>query len=104
MWNRILNPFIVFSITWIFVMYLISLKLTNNINSFNVKGVLIIVINIFSSLFIFIFFKLLYSKRKSVKNYKPTEPAIQVTYNLANKCFLLFLILVYSDFYSCIAT
>jgi oligosaccharide repeat unit polymerase len=79
-------------------MYLISLKLTNNINSFNVKGILIIVINIFSSLFIFIFFKLLYSKRKIIKNYKPTEPEILITYNLANKCFFLFLILTVIDF------
>jgi oligosaccharide repeat unit polymerase len=79
-------------------MYLISLKLTNNINSFNVKGILIIVINIFSSLFIFIFFKLLYSKRKTIKNYKPTEPEILITYNLANKCFFLFLILTVIDF------
>jgi oligosaccharide repeat unit polymerase len=98
MWNRILNPFIVFSITWAFVMYLISLGLTNNINSFNIKGVLIIVINIFSSLFIYIVFKLLYLKRKSIKNYKPTEPELLLTYKLANKCFFLFLILTLIDF------
>ena len=98
MWNRILNPSFVFSIVWAFVFYLISLKLTNNIFSFNVRGVLIIVINIISSLFIYISFKLLYSKRKIIKNYKPTEAEINVIYNLANRCFFLFLILTGIDF------
>jgi oligosaccharide repeat unit polymerase len=98
MWSRILNPFLIFTLTWTFVLGLISLKLTTNINTLNPKGVVIIVVNIFTSILICIFFKLLQKGYKSRKNFQPSGDQLQITYKLANKCFYIFLILTIVDF------
>jgi hypothetical protein len=55
MWNKIINPFFVYCITWLLVIYLISLKLTTNISILNLKGLIIILFNVVSSLFLYIF-------------------------------------------------
>jgi oligosaccharide repeat unit polymerase len=98
MWNRILNPFAIFTLTWTFVLVLISLKLTTNINTLNPKGVVIIIVNIITSILIYIFFKFLKKNHSAIVKIKPTNRQLEITYKLANKCFYLFLILTLVDF------
>jgi hypothetical protein len=98
MWNRILNPFAIFTLTWTFVLVLISLKLTTNINTLNPKGVVIIIVNIITSILIYIFFKFLNKNHSAIVKIKPTNRQLEITYKLANKCFYLFLILTLVDF------
>lgn len=98
MWNRILNPFAIFTLTWTFVLVLISLKLTTNINTLNPKGVVIIIVNIITIILIYIFFKFLKKNHSAIVKIKPTNRQLEITYKLANKCFYLFLILTLVDF------
>ena len=98
MWNRILNPFAIFTLTWTFVLVLISLKLTTNINTLNPKGIVIIIVNIFTSILIYIYFKFLKNSPRAIVKIQPTNRQLEITYKLANKCFYLFLILTVVDF------
>ena len=98
MWNRILNPFAIFTLTWTFVLVLISLKLTTNINTLNPKGIVIIIVNIFTSILIYIYFKFLKNSPRAIVKIQPTNRQLEITYKLANKCFYLFLILTLVDF------
>ena len=98
MWNRILNPFAIFTLTWTFVLVLISLKLTTNINTLNPKGIVIIIVNIITSILIYLCFKFLTTSPSAIVKIQPTNRQLEITYKLANKCFYLFLILTLVDF------
>lgn len=100
MWNKILNPFFVFTITWSFVIFLLNLKLTTNISRLEFPGLLIIYINIITSIIIYIIFNSIYYKRK-VKDNNVNELQYNIAYKFANKCFYFFLLLTIIDiFYS----
>jgi len=99
-WNKILNPFFVFTITWSFVIFLLNLKLTTNISRLEFSGLLIIYINIITSIIIYVFFYSIYYKRK-VKDNNVNEVQYNKAYKFANKCFYFFLLLTIIDiFYS----
>jgi oligosaccharide repeat unit polymerase len=100
MWNKILNPFFVFTITWSFVIFLLNLNLTSNINRLEFSGLLIIYLNIITSFFIYLLFYFIHNKRK-VNNINITEVQYYKAYKFANRCFNFFLFLTIIDiFYS----
>ncbi len=96
MWNKVLNPFFVFTLTWSFVILLLNLKLTSNISRLELSGLLIIYINIFTSLLIYLIFHIIYSNRK-FSNITLTEVQYNKAYKFANKCFYFFVFLTIID-------
>jgi oligosaccharide repeat unit polymerase len=96
MWNKILNPFVIYTCTWSLVLYLISLQLTININRLEFNGLLIIYVNLITSALIYGVFYLFYGKKKN-GNLKPSVGQYNLSYKFANRSFYVFLSLTILD-------
>jgi len=96
MWNKILNPFFLYTITWSLVIYLLNLKLTTNISRLEFTGLLIIYINIFTSVIIYFIFYFLNFNSKAKKNVI-SDSQYDISFKFANKCYYFFLFLTVLD-------
>ena len=96
MWNKLLNPFFVYTITWSLVIYLLNLKLTTNISRLEITGLLIIYVNIFTSIIIYFIFYFLNFNSKAEK-IVISDDQYNISYKFANKCFYFFLFLTVLD-------
>ncbi|TKC03495.1 O-antigen polymerase [Pedobacter cryotolerans] len=96
MWNRILNPFFVFTAMWLFVIYLINLQLTKNISRLDSPGFQIIYINIVTGLIIYLVFYFIFYKKRVI-NQSPSALQYKISLKFANRSFYLFLFLTALD-------
>jgi len=97
MWSKIINPFFVFCSTWILVIYLISMKLTTNIHQLKIEGLAIIIVNLITSLLLFVCL-LPVKGKKQTNGTEPTQGQLVIAYKMANRCFYVFLVLTFIDF------
>jgi len=96
MWNKLLNPWLVFTSVWIFVAIFIKLQITVNIGELKGPVWAIIWINLITSLYLFVFFLLI---RNLKYKFDPRIFALQVgiAAKFAHKLFFTWIILVLID-------